>query len=194
MSPVIMWVAKRLLLSFSLFQGCGEIKANFPPSESGVLKWFENYVVGKACQLPCGTVIREPPRFPPDFFSVDHLIAEAQPQGNNTTQGWHSRLLKVAGAAHPGFWRFLCTLQREEAETSDRLEACLRVQQAGRQKKALRLREEKLMRPYGDRRHMATSDFLRIVAHNLKKETDHAVLLRANVGICTCIVCFTSPQ
>ncbi|KAH9373515.1 hypothetical protein HPB48_003467 [Haemaphysalis longicornis] len=164
-----MWVAKSLLLSFSLFQGYDEIKTNFPPSASGLLEWFEkNCVVGKPRQHPCGIVIRAPPRFPPDLWSVDHLIAEGQPRGNNATEGWHSRLLKVVGAAHPGFWRFLCTLQREEAATSDRLEACLRDQQAGRQKKALRLREEKLMRLCGNRRHMATSDFLRAVAHNLK--------------------------
>ncbi|KAM7287614.1 hypothetical protein ISCGN_031305 [Ixodes scapularis] len=85
------------------------------------------------------------------------------------TPGWHSRFLKLVGGAHPGFWKFLTCIAAEHQLTEDKLEAMLSSQQHPRQKKAIAARYEKVRLFYENRRAMTLGDFLRAIAHHLKR-------------------------
>ncbi|KAH9372010.1 hypothetical protein HPB48_022854 [Haemaphysalis longicornis] len=91
-------------------------------------------------------MIRAPPRFTPAFWSVQPLVEQGLPRGNNSVESWHSRYSKVVGVSHPGVWPFISRLQQQQAATDDRLRALLRSQQPQRQRKAVLAKEAALER------------------------------------------------
>lgn len=163
----------------SFFQAFDNLKDDFPPAASQLLPRFENFIVGKAHQLP-GDVIRMPPRFPPESWSAQPFIAAEQPQGNDATQSWHSCFPKVVGTPHPGFSRFFSRLQQEHQATQDKTESLLRSQKPPKQKRAIVAREESLMCICLNRRQMLVKDFLRVIAHNLNDWVFERLTVRLN--------------
>ncbi|KAG0422543.1 hypothetical protein HPB47_001630 [Ixodes persulcatus] len=143
-SSVRQLCALSFLPSHRIRRGYEEIKPSFPAQAAALHKWFEkNYVVGKPRTLPNGLVVRAPPKFPPDLWSVHPLMNQGQPRGNNSVESWHARFLKVVGRAHPGIWKFLVCMAAEHKATEDKLERMLRSQEPPRQKKTTKKKERK---------------------------------------------------
>ncbi|KAM7289907.1 hypothetical protein ISCGN_030035 [Ixodes scapularis] len=94
-SSVRQLCALSFLPSHRIRRGYEEIKPSFPAQAAALLKWFEkNYVVGKPRTLPNGLVVRAPPKFPPDLWSVHPLMNQGQPRGNNSVESWHACFLR----------------------------------------------------------------------------------------------------
>ena len=70
-----------------------QLKDDIPAEANEIVEWFEEYYVhGKTRRtLRAGNVIRAPPLFPPDFWSVVDNIEYAFPRTQNSVEAWHRR-------------------------------------------------------------------------------------------------------
>jgi hypothetical protein len=69
------------------------LKSRMPSEADGVVQWFEeNYVLGKVRrQLQNGDIIRTPPLFPPQLWSVHDSMELGIPRTQNSIEAWHNR-------------------------------------------------------------------------------------------------------
>jgi hypothetical protein len=57
------------------------------------VQWFEeNYILGKIQrQLQDGSIIRTPPLFPPQLWSIHNSMELGIPRTQNSIEAWHNR-------------------------------------------------------------------------------------------------------
>ncbi|CAN8008537.1 unnamed protein product, partial [Ixodes pacificus] len=144
------------------------IRPLMPPEATKVLKHLENnFILGKLRTL--GPVhMRMPPPFPPQVWSVADLIDAGQPRNTNHVEAWHRRFKSVVGVSHPGVFRLIDALRREQKETELAAEALLRGQAPPPPGRAHQKREEALLKLVEQRPMMTVHNFLKGVAHHLK--------------------------
>lgn len=111
--------------------------------------------------------MRMPPLFPPQVWSVADLIDAGQPRNTNHVEAWHRRFKSVVGVSHPGVFRLIDALRREQKETELAAQALLRGQAPPPPSRARQKREEALLKLVEQRPTMTVHNFLKGVAHHL---------------------------
>lgn len=80
----------------------------------------------------------------------------------------HRRFKSVVGVSHPGVFRLIDALRREQKETELAAQALLRGQAPPPPSRARQKREEALLKLVEQRPTMTVHNFLKGVAHHLK--------------------------
>uniref|UniRef100_V5ICZ8 Uncharacterized protein n=1 Tax=Ixodes ricinus TaxID=34613 RepID=V5ICZ8_IXORI len=162
-------------LGINCLQAYEAIRPLMPPEATKVLKHLEkNFILGKLRTL--GPVhMRMPPLFPPQVWSVADLVDAGQPRNTNHVEAWHRRFKSVVGVSHPGVFRLIDALRREQKETELAAESLLRGQAPPPPGRARQKREEALLKLVEQRPMMTVHNFLKGVAH-------HSLRTRSLVG------------
>jgi hypothetical protein len=81
------------ILSNEILTAFDTLKSSIPLEANKVVQWFEeNYVLGKIQrQLQDGNIIRTPPLFPLQLWSVHDLMELGIPRTQNSIEAWHNR-------------------------------------------------------------------------------------------------------
>uniref|UniRef100_V5ID01 MULE transposase domain-containing protein n=3 Tax=Ixodes ricinus TaxID=34613 RepID=V5ID01_IXORI len=153
-------------LGINCLQAYEAIRPLMPPEATKVLKHLEkNFILGKLRTL--GPVhMRMPPLFPPQVWSVADLVDAGQPRNTNHVEAWHRRFKSVVGVSHPGVFRLIDALRREQKETELAAESLLRGQAPPPPGRARQKREEALLKLVEQRPMMTVHNFLKGVAHH----------------------------
>ena len=108
-----------------------------------------------------------PPTFPIELWNMFHRTYQEMPRTNNNIEGWHRRFEGNVTNAHPGFWKFLEALKREE--TLSRIEM---LQQEGGHEPPLRRRRyidcnNRILAIVDDYANRDRINYLRSIGHNI---------------------------
>ncbi|CAB4418896.1 unnamed protein product [Rhizophagus irregularis] len=147
-----------------------QIKSLMPPNASQIVQYFEEtYVNGKIRrQMPrSGTVIRNPPLFPPELWSVHELIENGYPRTQNMVEGWHQRWSTIIGRSHIGLYSIIDEMRKEQCQTELQIESILRGEARPYQRKHIVERENRLLTIFNGRDDYSLLDYLRGIAHTI---------------------------
>jgi hypothetical protein len=146
-----------------------QLKDIMPAEANEIVEWFEEcYVHGRARRtLRDRNVIRAPPLFPPDFWSVVDNIDYAFPRTQNFVEAWHRRWGALVGTAHLGVFKIIKELQKEQNRVELDAESILRGIPRPLQKRQDREREARIQTVFNDRENRPLMDFLRGMAHSI---------------------------
>ncbi|CAB4416828.1 unnamed protein product [Rhizophagus irregularis] len=145
------------------------LKSSIPPEANEIVQWFEeNYVLGKVRrQLQDGNIIRTPPLFPPQLWSVHDSMESGIPRTQNFIEAWHNRWSNLVGNLHVGVYTIIKELQKEQQKVELQIENILRGAQRPKQKNAIIDRENRITTIFNDRVNRTVMDYLRGIAHNI---------------------------
>jgi hypothetical protein len=145
------------------------LKSRMPSEADGVVQWFEeNYVLGKVRrQLQNGDIIRTPPLFPPQLWSVHDSMELGIPRTQNSIEAWHNRWNNLVGKAHVGIYTIIKEFQKEQQKVELQAESILRGEQRPKQKNSIIDRENRIATIFNDRANRTTMEYLRGIAHNI---------------------------
>lgn len=120
--------------------------------------------------------LRHPPRYPPDVWSVHHLMDQGLPRSNNYQEAWHRRFEVVVGRHHLGIYPTIHQLQREQHRTEHLIVRWEAGNPAKKYQSAITKEREQRMTTVFQRFQEGNStmdEFLRGMAHNFQIEQTH---------------------
>jgi len=141
-----------------------------PREANEIMEWFENYYVhGKVRRRlrRSGSVVREPPLFPPSLWSVVDNIEYTFPRTQNSVEAWHRRWEVLVGNTHVGVFKIIKEIQKEQNQVELDIESILRGMPRPLQKKKDHEHENRIQTVYNDRYNRSLMDFLRSITHNI---------------------------
>ena len=146
-----------------------ELRDNISLEANGIIRWFEdNYVYGRIRRTSRnGNIIRSPPLFPPDFWSVADNIDNAFPRTQNTIEKWHRRWKTVVGLAHVSVFRIIQEIQKEQNHVQHEIESIVRGAPRPTQRRQAYMREMRIQTVFNNRSNRSLMEFLRGIAHNM---------------------------
>ena len=146
------------------------LKPLIPSVANNVVQWFEdNYVHGRIRrQAQNGNVVRNPPLFPPQFWSVYNSVELGIPRTQNNVEAWHRRWETLVGRTHVGVYTIIEEFQKEQQLVELQIENILCGEQRPKQKKSTIERERKILTVFNDRANRTVMDYLRGIARNIK--------------------------
>ena len=99
------------------------LKESAPAQAQRIFSFFEvTYVLGRIIpQRGKGrrrnVPLRHPPRFPPDVWSIHHLLQDSFPRTNNFQEAWHRRFECVVARHHLGVYPTIQEFRKEQQRT-----------------------------------------------------------------------------
>ena len=94
--------------SFDLL--CDQIRLTYGDDADRVLDYFEDNYIGRFR----ANAQHRAPFFPIETWNMFCRTHQEVPCTDNNIKGWHRRFESNLTVAHPGFWKFLNTLNKEE--------------------------------------------------------------------------------
>ena len=146
-----------------------ELRGHIPLEANEIIQWFEdNYVYGRIRrQLRNGNIVRSPPLFVPDFWSVADNINNAFPRTQNSVEAWHRRWETLIGCAHVGVFKIIQEIRKEQNRVERDIESIVRGAPRPVQSRRHYMRETRIQTVFNDRNNRSRMEFLRGIAHNM---------------------------
>lgn len=142
-----------------------EFRDNISLEANGVIRWFDLWQ--NTADIKEWNIIRSPPLFPPDFWSVADNIDNAFPRTQNTIEKWHRRWETVVGLAHVSVFRIIQEIQKEQNHVQHEIESIVRGAPRPTQRRQAYMREMRIQTVFNNRSNRSLMEFLRGIAHNM---------------------------
>lgn len=146
-----------------------ELRGHIPLEANEIIQWFEdNYVYGRIRrQLRNENIVRSPPLFVPDFWSVADNINNAFPCTQNSVEAWHRRWETLIGGAHVGVFKIIQEIRKEQNRVELDIESIVRGAPRPVQSRRNYMHETRIQTVFNDRNNRSRMEFLRGIAHNM---------------------------
>ena len=120
-----------------------------------------------------GRIIVNPPKYPPEFWSVSSRTELGFPRTQNAIESWHNRFNILVGECHPNPYSLVEEFRKEEHSVSVEIKAlCLSGGFSTNRRRKYLDREAKLIEVLENRSSMNTMEFLDKIVHRLKLTVD----------------------
>jgi hypothetical protein len=110
------------------------LKPEIPSEANSVVTWFEDNYVYRRIQrrLRNNNIVRNPPIFPPELWSVHDSIEIGVPRTQNVIEAWRATLV---GRSHVGVYMIIKEFQKEQWQVKVQIEKNFCGEQRPKQKK-----------------------------------------------------------